>query len=192
MDPVAVLSDAEHQRVWDRFSAEFQFRPGMSPFTWPAIKEPAASVTWSFAALDDDPGDEGLDRLVEVVRRGLASAVGPHGTLLALDWQHTSYRFAPQEVVGVAQRAWPLSPYPDGDYYIYLSEDFRTGSFGHPWEESLCLFGQAFLDSVAAEVDAVLGAPIRRSGRREGGVRVGRGRRPGASRGAGSAVSPYE
>ncbi|WP_328907980.1 DUF2716 domain-containing protein [Streptomyces sp. NBC_00234] len=24
-----------------------------------------------------------------------------------------------------------LSPYPDGDYCICLSEDFRCGSFGH-------------------------------------------------------------
>ncbi|MFE5023138.1 DUF2716 domain-containing protein [Streptomyces sp. NPDC056656] len=61
--------------------------------------------------------------------------------------------------------AWPLSPYPDGDYYIYLSEDFRMGSFGHPWEESLCLFGEVLLDAVSTEVDKVLGPPIRKAGK---------------------------
>nr|WP_230688728.1 DUF2716 domain-containing protein [Micromonospora sp. WMMC415] len=45
---------------------------------------------------------------------------------------------------------WPLSPYPDGDYHIYLSEDFRFGSFGHPWESSLCIFGAELLDAIAA------------------------------------------
>ncbi|MFG2520170.1 DUF2716 domain-containing protein [Streptomyces sp. NPDC048527] len=111
-----------------------------------------------------EPGDasrrlcyESPVRLVEVVEQGLASCVGSPGTLFALDWQHTSYRFAPQEAGGPGQAAWPLSPYPDGDYYIFLSEGFRFGSFGHPWEESLCLFGEELLDAASTEVNEVLG-----------------------------------
>jgi hypothetical protein len=167
-DPVAALPESEYRRVWDRFYEDFNFRPSMSSLKWPSIKEPVASVTWSLTALDDDPGYECLDRLVDVVEQGLASCVGPQGTLLALDWQHTSYRFAPQDVGGPGRPAWPLSPYPDGDYHIYLSEDFRYGSFGHPWEESLCLFGEELLDAVSAEVDKVLGSPIRTSGKAVG------------------------
>ncbi|SCF68215.1 DUF2716 domain-containing protein [Streptomyces sp. Cmuel-A718b] len=166
--PVAELLEAEYRRVWDRFYDEFGFQPSASPFQRPAIKEPVASVTWSLAALDDDPEYERLDRLAEVIEQGLASCAGPGATLLALDWQHTSYRFAPQGVGGPGQPAWPLSPYPDGDYYIYLSEDFRTGSFGHPWEGSLCLFGQEFLDATSKEMEKLLGRPIRRSGRAVG------------------------
>ncbi|MGW2202046.1 DUF2716 domain-containing protein [Streptomyces sp. NPDC001774] len=167
-DPVSALPEAEYRRVWDRFYEDFNFRPSMSSFSWPAIKEPVASATWSLTALDHDPGCERLDRLVAVVEQGLASCVDPQGTLLALDWQHTSYRFAPHEVGGPGQPAWPLSPYPDGDYYIYLSEDFSYGSFGHPWEETLCLFGEELLDAVSAEVDKVLGSAIRRSGTAQG------------------------
>ncbi|MEC4020641.1 DUF2716 domain-containing protein [Streptomyces sp. H27-D2] len=103
------------------------------------------SLTWSLAALDDDPEYDRLDRLVEVVEQGLTSCTGPSGTLLALDWQHTSYRFAPQCAGGAGQPTWPLSPSAGGNYYIYLSEDFRMGSFGHPREKSLCLCGPEFL-----------------------------------------------
>ncbi|GAA3399238.1 DUF2716 domain-containing protein [Streptomyces roseoviridis] len=170
-DPVVVLPDAEYRRVWDRFYEDFGFRPSTNPIEWPAIKEPVASVTWSLAALDDDPSDERLDHLVAVVKQGLASSVGPSGTLFALDWQHTSYRFAPQEVDGPGQPPWPLSPCPDGDYFVFLAEDFRFGSFGHPWEESLCLFGEELLDVAATEVDEVLGPPIRRAGKAAGPVR---------------------
>lgn len=166
--PVGELLETEYRRVWDRFYDEFQFRPSTNFFKWPTIKEPVASVTWSLAVLDDDPEYERLDRLVEVVEQGLKSCMGPSGTLLALDWQHTSYGFAPLGVGGPGQLAWPLSPYPDGDYYIYLSEGFRMGSFGHPWEKSLCLFGQEFLDAASAEVQELLGQPIRRSGRAVG------------------------
>ncbi|WP_406057901.1 DUF2716 domain-containing protein [Streptomyces sp. NBC_01077] len=158
------LPEAEYRRVWDRFDEEFAFRPSTNPFQWPAIKEPATSATWSLAALDDDPDCQGLDRLVAVVQEALASCVGPEGTLFALDWQHTSYRFSPQDVGGPGRPDWPLSPYPDGDYYIYLSDDFRLGSFGHPWEHTLCLFGGELLAGASPEVDKVLGPPIRRSG----------------------------
>ncbi|MFI8769394.1 DUF2716 domain-containing protein [Streptomyces sp. NPDC053792] len=169
-DPVVALPEAEYRRVWDRFYEDFSFQPSTSPLKWPAIEEPVASVTWSLAALDNGPDDEHLDRLVAVVEQGLSSCAGPSGTLFALDWQHTSYRFAPQEVGGPGQLDWPLSPYPDGDYFIILAEDFRFGSFGHPWEESLCLFGEELLDVAATEVDKVLGPPIRRSGKAVGPV----------------------
>ncbi|MFJ6460342.1 DUF2716 domain-containing protein [Streptomyces sp. NPDC091387] len=53
--PVVELLETEYRRVWDRFYDEFTFRPSTSSFKWPAIKEPVASVTWSLAALDDDP-----------------------------------------------------------------------------------------------------------------------------------------
>ncbi|WP_405412465.1 DUF2716 domain-containing protein [Streptomyces decoyicus] len=164
-EPVVELPEAEYRRVWDRFCAEFAFRPSVYATKWPAIKEPVASLTWSLAALDDDPDYERFDRLVEVVEQGMTACVPPRDRLFALDWQHASFRFSPHLVGGPGQERWPLSPYPDGDYYIYLTEDFLTGSFGHPWEHSLCLFGQALLDTVAAQVDEILGVPIRRSGR---------------------------
>ncbi|MEU5919165.1 DUF2716 domain-containing protein [Streptomyces sp. NPDC047141] len=165
-EPVVQLAGAEYRDVWNRFDAEFAFRPTMNSGMWPSIKEPLDSVTWSLARLDDDPRYERLDRLVEVVQEGLAACVPPQGTLFALDWQHASYRFQPHLLRGSQHGGWPLSPFPDGDYFIYLSEDFVTGSFGHPWEYSLCLFGRGLLDSVSARIDDVLGQPIRRSGLR--------------------------
>ncbi|MFF3689532.1 DUF2716 domain-containing protein [Streptomyces sp. NPDC002187] len=164
-ESVVQLPEAEYRRVWDRFYTEFAFRPSMNSAEWPAIKEPVESVTWSLAPLEDDPDYERLDRLVEVIERGLTSCVPPQGGLFALDWQHASFRFLPHMVGGPGQKSWPLSPYPDGDYYVLLTEDFLIGSFGHPWEESLCLFGQGLLDVVGVQVDEILGVPMRRAGR---------------------------
>ncbi|GIF47636.1 uncharacterized protein DUF2716 [Asanoa ferruginea] len=152
--------------VWDRFYAQFDFRPSMTRF--PAIKEPAPSVTWSLAALDDDPGYGRLDHLTDVVHAGLTMA-SANGPILALDWQHTCYevwpgRIGPDTVDPPGSPGWPLSPYPDGDYYIYLAEDFRFGTFGHPWEHSLCVFGTELLRSTEAALHDLLGRPIRRDG----------------------------
>ncbi|MEU5934541.1 DUF2716 domain-containing protein [Micromonospora sp. NPDC047187] len=54
---------------------------------------------------------------------------------------------------------------PVGDYYIHLAEDFRFGTFGHPWELSLCVFGDDMLDLVESDLHDVLGKVMRRDGR---------------------------
>lgn len=166
------LTDRESREVWDRFYGEFDFKPSMSVF--PAITEPVPSVTWSLDVLDDDPGDRKLDQLVRVVQDGLAVCTPPGTALLVLEWQHISYRLRPDlpasdtflaDALGSNFRSgWPRSPYPDGDYPIYVAEDFTFGTFGHPWEHSLCVFGTDLLDEVAIDINQLLPTVLRRDG----------------------------
>ncbi|MBR7837823.1 DUF2716 domain-containing protein [Actinospica durhamensis] len=59
---------------------------------------------------------------------------------------------------------WPTEIYPNGDYCIWLAGDFRNGTFGHPWEPSLCVFGEELLAAVAEIGDEALGQILRRNG----------------------------
>jgi len=116
--------------------------------------------------------------MVEVVHEAFTTLAGA-GSILCLDWQHPCYRVWPGRGPENIERSgrsgkpgksgWPLSPYPDGDYFIYLAEDFRFGTFGHPWEQTLCVFGGDLLDLVEADLNECLGEAIRRNG---GPVRV--------------------
>jgi hypothetical protein len=164
---VARLEEPEYGRVWDRFSRRFGFRPGMHSATWPAITEPTESVTWSLDRLDDDPGYVRLDAMVEVVNAGLWACTPPDGTLLILDWHHACYRIRPHGITADDAPAWPASMMPDGDYNVHLAEDFSYGTFGHPWEYTLCVMGAPLLDRVAGTLDTIL---VRRV--RQGGTRV--------------------
>ena len=155
-----VLADDEYERVWDRFYDRFRFRPGIDPATWPAILEPVPSVTWSLDPLLGDHGD-----LDDPVLTALAAGTPPDGSLLGLDWQHDSYRVWPHRA---GDDRWPLSPYPNGDYYILLAEDLSFGTFGHPWELSLCVFGAPLLDRVADQLGRILPRVLRRDGRKIG------------------------
>ncbi|MEV6967876.1 DUF2716 domain-containing protein [Hamadaea sp. NPDC051192] len=156
----------DEKEVWDYFSKVFDFRPSMHRF--PAIFEPVPSVTWSLSSLDDEPGDDRLDGLVRVLHAGFTTLVG-EGSILCLDWQHPSYRVWPSLIgpENIGRPGWPLSPYPDGDYFIYLAEDLRFGTLGHPWELSLCAFGSDLLNLVEADLHDTLGKVIRRDGRQE-------------------------
>lgn len=71
--------------------------------------------------------------------------------LIALDWQHPAYRYSParQAISSEAARA-PV--FPDGDYYVHSTPSFTWGTFGHPWQQTLTIWGRPLLDSLGAEL----------------------------------------
>jgi hypothetical protein len=56
--------------------------------------------------------------------------------------------------------------YPDGDYYAFMTEDLLEGTFGHPWEQTLCIMGDRLINSLGRSLETWL--PIKR--RNEGQV----------------------
>lgn len=69
--------------------------------------------------------------------------------LSTLDWQHLAYRFVPANQALTWQVEWKIPIYPDGDYFAFLSEDYAEGTFGHPWEQTICVMGERLIDSLA-------------------------------------------
>jgi pimeloyl-ACP methyl ester carboxylesterase len=158
---VRLSDDPVHDDLWDRFAARFEFRPGIASF--PGITEPPGSVTWSLDVDEAGLDEAGLDELDRVVERGLRRCVRPGERLYWLDWQHAGYRFEPDRVGRPGQPPWPGSAYPDGDYYLYVPRDLRFGTFGHPWEHTLCVFGESLVAHVEEALNKLLGPPVRRS-----------------------------
>ena len=67
--------------------------------------------------------------------------------MFALDWQHASYEFYPHLFRAADEpRNWCIPALPSGEYHLLITEDHRLGSLGHPWEKTLCVFGEGFLD----------------------------------------------
>ncbi|MCW2903549.1 MAG: hypothetical protein JWO67_5814, partial [Streptosporangiaceae bacterium] len=156
---------ADYEELWDRYTAEFDFRP--STLELPGITEPAASVTWHLGALDG-PDDNAVDRLQSIIQHGLRTCATVGEPLYWLDWQHVGYCFDPRRVGHAGQPPWPGGAFPDGDYYLYLTSDLRIGTFGHPWEHTLCVFGTEFLAQVEDDLTDLLGAAVRHGGHRIG------------------------
>jgi hypothetical protein len=159
--PVSPVHQPEYDTIWDAFDKHFAFKPGMQSI--PAISEPDASVSWHLDAVHP-VGDRTVEELEVIIKRGILACSRPGEKMYWLDWQHQAYRFDPRRVDRPGRPRWPGAAYPDGDYYIYLAPDLRMGTFGHPWEPSLCLFGAELLDAVEAELTAILGRVLRRAG----------------------------
>ena len=47
-----------------------------------------------------------------------------------------------------AGSTWVTHPIPDGEYTIFIEPQFRFGTFGHPWEWSLNIFGDLLIHKV--------------------------------------------
>jgi shikimate kinase len=146
------LPRAADDATWDRFYAEFDFRPSMTVV--PGIREPHHSVTFDISGVygeEDRYRQLTLDlseKLVAALRRCV-----PEGEVVhALDWQHSSYRFEPHRPFEFASEDdWPVPALPNGDYFLFLDPALRFGVFGHPWEQSMCVFGDALIDAFRAD-----------------------------------------
>jgi Protein of unknown function (DUF2716) len=125
---------------------------------FPGIYEPRPSVTyrWNYDSLLNTRDDFQNNALAS-----FKSLVSPDGKIYALDWQHTCYWFYPH--FSKDERWW--IDLPDGDYAIFISEDFSFGYFGHPWEATICIFGQPLLEAFQKNPPQLFSKILRRDGK---------------------------
>lgn len=121
-----------------------------------------AEITYEIGSIYEHPDAEELKAdLDRKVLTALRQCVAPPDELYALDWQHPSYVFRPHETSPTGFKAPVL---PDGDYYIFLAPDFSFGLFGHPWEQTICVFGAPFLRALEEHPPRLFHQPIRYDG----------------------------
>ena len=160
------LRAEESDATWDRFEAGFAFRPSMTEF--PGIREPEESVTFDISGVYGDPeryAQLTLDlshKLVTALRR----CVPENGVVHVLDWQHTCFSFVPSAPFRFdSEEDWPVPALPNGDYFIFLDPDLRFGVFGHPWEQSMCVFGRTLIEAFEASPPLLFHRPMRVGGK---------------------------
>jgi len=163
------LSEKERNEVWDKFYDKFSFRPSVHKEQWPGIREPVPSLTYSIAGAFT--GEETAFRILESDLHTKALSifqqlVPPEGRLYALDWQHPGFWLYPhKEFTANESDTWSVPALPNGDYYIFLAEDFSFGWFGHPWEQTICVFGEPLLQTLEQFRPRLFTTPLRRNGR---------------------------
>lgn len=170
-------SEAELDQVWDRVAAEFHFKPSVHPAEWPGFEPEKPFITWAIP----DPWPAAAT--ADLHERTLAAfrQVLPVGSrMYALDWQHPSFWFAPHAPVASwekpdlrqrgllpgeparAEDQWLIPVLPNGDYSLFLGAELDWGWFGHPWEQTICVFGEPLLKAVLAQPPALFVSILRR------------------------------
>ncbi len=163
------LGECEYRKIWDDFYGRFSFSPSIDPHAWPSINEPVPSVTYSIAKAFDRGETDFVfvqsDLHAKVVA-AFCELISESEFLYALDWQHTCYRFYPHgDIPNSGDGTWVIPVLPDGDYSIFLAKDTSFGTFGHPWEQTICVFGQRLLDAFERHRPRIFSVEVRRDGR---------------------------
>ncbi len=167
MTPWKELVDPEREEAWELFYKVLQFRPGMKKCDWPGIHEPDASTTYSIshAYEVEDLYLPRTNDLCTKIKLALMECTDPQDFVYALDWQHPCYKFWPHEPFPFeTEDDWPIPPLPNGDYYSFVSPDLTFGVFGHPWEQTMCVFGAKFMRAVDNHLPDLFTEVVRRNG----------------------------
>jgi len=155
------LDRADYDRYWAKFDASFGFRAGVRPDRWPAISEPVPSFTYDLSVIRDGPErGAAYDAINAEALRAFVWSMPEVSELVVLDWQYPCYRFNPASQTLIPGAEWKVPVYPNGDYYAFLREDFSEGTFGHPWEQTLCVIGERLIQSLGRSLSTWL--PIKR------------------------------
>lgn len=141
---------AERDRYWAAFTSKFEFRPSVDISSGPAISEPIPSMTFDLAAPTDTDAVRAsrFDAVNAEALRCFVTDFADDPSFVVLDWQHPGYRFDASVHATNRDAEWRVPVCPDGDYYIFLREDLGEGTFGHPWEQTLCVFGERLVSSL--------------------------------------------
>lgn len=140
----------EYDDLWARFESLYGFRASTTADGWPAIKEPAPSITFDLTVITDGPQrGAAFDSINAEALRCFVCELPDVDELVVLDWQHPAHRFRPALQALGWRAEWRVPVYPDGDYYAFLTPDMHEGTFGHPWEQTLCVIGDRLGRSLA-------------------------------------------
>jgi len=157
------LTQREEDGVWERLFAELHFPMGSR-----AGKEQTPSLTYAIGYVFEEDitvRDALEDDLDQKTLAALRRCISQDQRLYALDWQHQSYWFYPHRFSDASSwAAWKVPVLPDGDFYVFLAEDFSFCLFGDCINFTICVFGQALLDAFAHDRPILLEHVVRVNG----------------------------
>jgi len=165
-----LTGDAEIS-VWNRFERDFLFLPSVDAGKCRGIREPAPSETYSISQVYDGDESHYAKLNAELQRWGLNAFQEllplESDWLNVLDWQHPCYRFYPHIPFELDEfDEWTIPILPNGDYYIFLEQEFTWGIFGHPWEQTMCIFGSPLLEILKKSRPELLTKLVRKNGKK--------------------------
>lgn len=156
------IPEEEYEDFWAPFDARFRFRPRLHE-SEAGIDEPSGSVTLDLSPIFAGQHSQfaaGEDAVNALALLGMTEVFPNDQRLLVLDWQHPSYWFWPHRQALHSDKTWPVEVFPDGDYYVFLTEDMTAGTFGHPWRQTLCVFGERLVEVLVPRLASWL--PVKR------------------------------
>jgi hypothetical protein len=148
-----VWHQIEGKAPWAQFDQRFDFRPSYHESEEPAIRLVPGCLVIDLAPIfqRDTRGFAADEDFLDATAFQAFADLVSEGEIIALDWQHPAYRYSPcSQVASQADPAVPV--FPNGDYYAHMTIDLRWGTFGHPWQQTLTVWGEELVTRLGSEL----------------------------------------
>lgn len=133
------ITNPLYEEISKEFETKFRFVPSIAPKKWPSILEPTPSFT---LLMNKELYEQ--NNLSAFFSISFNQLPDEHKIMYQLNWHH-QYYYAPKlfEYVNL------YDPY---DYEIALNKNMLCGTFSHPWEETLCIYGKELAAATKANL----------------------------------------
>ncbi|WP_456363543.1 DUF2716 domain-containing protein [Priestia aryabhattai] len=161
------ISDLEVKRIWHKIYKELKFKPSIRKF--PSFKAPIPFITYDISNLFEDPSnvdlyDDLYNELEEKALNAFREITSVDEFILALDWQHECYWVNPHLKFNKNEFGeWIIPIVPNGDYYFFVQKELDWGFLGHPWEQSITIFGEELIRAFQKQNPRILYKILRQS-----------------------------
>lgn len=148
-----VWREVDYDSAWTPFNERFQFTPDYYERSAAAIRLPQNSLVIDLRPIFEHDGARFAAGEAAISSSALRAFVwlAEDNEVLALDWQHTAYHYSPsQQALSVNAMLVPV--FPNGDYFAHMTTDLRWGTFGHPWQQTLTIWGDELIATLGAEL----------------------------------------
>ncbi len=168
MDAWLEITDKHMRKALMRnFTDRLAFRPHTKDF--PGIKEPSPSITFQISSVWQADAENHRRILIDFhtcAHKAFRKCVQHDQWLLATDVYHYDYRFYPQSAFeGSNPDAWKTPLFPNGEYSIFVPKSCAFGLFGHPWEQTICVFGASLISAFDLYKPELFRQIIRKNGK---------------------------
>lgn len=157
-----LIEDKKEDLVYKLIAEKLKFKPSCSYRGHSLNVNLPFEIEGNYAVYAiDTMSDSQIDSMQEIVGDILASVTNDGRRMYAIDWQHSTFLFSPQNkkeqesfwkedsrYMGGGYNAYFPSFYPDGDYYFFIDEFWEFGYLGHPWRQEVWVFGDELIRKI--------------------------------------------
>ncbi|MDE5835051.1 MAG: DUF2716 domain-containing protein [Ruminococcus sp.] len=149
-----LLNKKQYNYIWNKIDIELKFYPNCNYRGHSFNVKLPFEINRPYVVYDiENMTDEQLSIMDDIIRECFIEITDKNDRIYAIDWQHAGFIYNPRnlnEQKGENGRFFPCF-YPDGDYYFFISKDFRFGYLGHPWRQEVWIFGTDLINNISGK-----------------------------------------
>ena len=146
---IQITDKAAQRDLLHSFRQKLGFQASTKEF--PGILEPVPSFTYQISwayQLDQATFREVLADFQKMAVKAFRHCTEVSQCIYATDVYHYNYRFYPHvRFPSKNEDEWEVPIFPNGEYSIFGPRNFSWGLFGHPWEQTICIFGNPLVEA---------------------------------------------